>query len=147
MKRPFHSPPLARCDNDNSRAGQRLQSVRTHSPDHIKQVTQGQACISSSAAGQLQGQLRLQQEQTEHLYLTGRDMNDDHALPGTELIYQRDSSLRAIEATVVGGEVESRLIALDRTVVFPGGGGQPSDEGVLTRLDDGRRLPVIAARK
>jgi misacylated tRNA(Ala) deacylase len=74
-------------------------------------------------------------------------MNDDHALPGTELIYQRDSSLRTIEATVVGGEAESRLIALDRTVVFPGGGGQPSDEGVLTRLEDGRRLPVIAARK
>jgi misacylated tRNA(Ala) deacylase len=31
--------------------------------------------------------------------------------------------------------------------VFPGGGGQPSDEGVLTRLEDGRQWPVVSARK
>src|SRR3712207_8489378 len=44
---------------------------------------------------------------------------------------------RAVEATVVGVTTESRLVALDKTVVFPGGGGQPSDEGILTRLTDG----------
>ncbi len=74
-------------------------------------------------------------------------MNDDRTLPDTELLFQRDSSLRAVEATVAGVEAETRLVALDRTVVFPGGGGQPSDEGTLTRLADGREWPVLAARK
>ena len=74
-------------------------------------------------------------------------MNDDRALPETDLLYQRDSGLRAVEAAVVGVDAESRTIALDRTVVFAGGGGQPSDEGVLTRLADDRQWPVLAARK
>jgi misacylated tRNA(Ala) deacylase len=74
-------------------------------------------------------------------------MNDDHALPETDLLYQRDGDLRAVESTVVGVEGESRLIALDRTVVFPGGGGQPADAGMLTRLGDGRQWPVVTARK
>jgi misacylated tRNA(Ala) deacylase len=58
----------------------------------------------------------------------GLNMNDDSALPDTELLYQRDSELRSVEATVVSVDPESRLVALDKTVVFPGGGGQPSDE-------------------
>jgi len=74
-------------------------------------------------------------------------MNDDRALPETDLLYQRDSSLRAVEATVVDVDVESRVVALDSTVIFPGGGGQPSDEGLLTRLADNRQWPVPAARK
>jgi misacylated tRNA(Ala) deacylase len=74
-------------------------------------------------------------------------MNDNHALPESELLYQRDSGLRAVEATIVGVEPESRLVALDKTIVFPGGGGQPCDKGMLTRLADGRQWPVISARK
>jgi misacylated tRNA(Ala) deacylase len=74
-------------------------------------------------------------------------MNDDRALPETELLYQRASGLRSIEAAVVGVEPESRMVALDKTVVFPGGGGQPSDEGTLTRLGDGRQWPLVSARK
>ena len=74
-------------------------------------------------------------------------MNDDRALPETELLYQRDSGRRSIEATVIGIEPESRLVALDKTVVFPGGGGQPSDEGTLTRPMDGRQWPLLSARK
>ena len=74
-------------------------------------------------------------------------MHDDRALPETELIYQRDSGLRSVEATVMGVEPESRLVALDKTVVFPGGGGQPWDEGTLTRLADGRQWPLVSARK
>ena len=74
-------------------------------------------------------------------------MNDDRALPETELLYQRDSGLRAVEATIVAVDAESRLVALERTVVFPGGGGQPSDDGMLTRIADGRQWPVLAARK
>jgi Ser-tRNA(Ala) deacylase AlaX len=79
--------------------------------------------------------------------LDGMEMNDDHALPETDLLYQRDSGLRSVEARVVGLEPESRLVALDRTVVFPGGGGQPADAGMLTRLADNRQWPVVAARK
>jgi misacylated tRNA(Ala) deacylase len=74
-------------------------------------------------------------------------MNDDRAVPETELLYQRDSGLRAVEATIVGVEPESRLVALDKTIVFPGGGGQPCDEGMLTRIADGHQWPVISARK
>ena len=74
-------------------------------------------------------------------------MNDDPALPETDLLYQRDSGLRSVEATVVGVAAESRLVALDKTVVFPGGGGQPADAGMLTRLADNRQWPVVAARK
>jgi len=74
-------------------------------------------------------------------------MNDDSALPDTELLYQRDSSLRSVEATVVDVDVESRLVALDKTVMFPGGGGQPADEGNLSLLAGGRQWPLLSARK
>jgi misacylated tRNA(Ala) deacylase len=74
-------------------------------------------------------------------------VNDDRPLPETELLYQRDSGLRSVEATVIAVEPESRLVALDKTVAFPGGGGQPSDEGTLTRLADGRQWPLVSARK
>jgi misacylated tRNA(Ala) deacylase len=74
-------------------------------------------------------------------------MNEDRALPETDLLYQRDSGLRSVEATIVGLETDSGRVALDRTVVFPVGGGQPSDAAVLTRLADGRQWPVVAARK
>ena len=36
---------------------------------------------------------------------------------------------------------------LDRTVFYPGGGGQPSDRGLLLRASDGRRWRVAGARK
>jgi misacylated tRNA(Ala) deacylase len=74
-------------------------------------------------------------------------MNEVPTLPETDLLYQRESGQRAVEATVLGVEPESRTVALDRTVVYPGGGGQPCDEGMLTRLADGRQWPVLAARK
>jgi misacylated tRNA(Ala) deacylase len=74
-------------------------------------------------------------------------MDEVRTLPETELLYQRDSGLRAVEARVVGVEAGSRMVALDRTVVFPGGGGQPSDAGTMTRLGDDRQWPVLAARK
>jgi misacylated tRNA(Ala) deacylase len=74
-------------------------------------------------------------------------MNEDRTLPQTELLYQRDSGLRSVDATVVGVEAGSRMVALDRTVVFPGGGGQPSDAGTLTRHGDDRQWAVPAARK
>ncbi len=74
-------------------------------------------------------------------------MDDDRALPETELLYQRDSGTRSVEATVVAVDTEFRLVALDKTVVFPGGGGQPADEGMLTRLADDRQWLLLSARK
>ncbi len=49
----------------------------------------------------------------------------------TDLLYQTDSYLRMSEATVVA-HGEGNTVTLDRTVLYPGGGGQPCDTGVLT---------------
>jgi misacylated tRNA(Ala) deacylase len=56
---------------------------------------------------------------------------------------------RSVEARVVAADDagEAPLIVLDRTVFYPGGGGQPSDRGLLLRATDGRRWVVRAARK
>lgn len=60
-----------------------------------------------------------------------------------------DAYLRAVEATVgaVDDSAEAPLIVLDRTVFYPGGGGQPSDRGLLLRAADGRRWTVRSARR
>ncbi|RMD94765.1 MAG: alanyl-tRNA editing protein, partial [Calditrichaeota bacterium] len=42
----------------------------------------------------------------------------------TELLYQTDSYLRECEASVV--ETTENGVILDRTVFYPGGGGQPA---------------------
>ena len=52
----------------------------------------------------------------------------------TELLFLRDSYLKEFEATVA--EVVDQGIVLNRTAFYTGGGGQPSDTGVL--LLDGR---------
>jgi misacylated tRNA(Ala) deacylase len=57
----------------------------------------------------------------------------------TELLYLRDAYLTAAEATVVA--VDGDRVALDRTVFYPTGGGQPFDTG---RLGDAR---VVEVRK
>src|SRR5215212_12190456 len=48
----------------------------------------------------------------------------------TERLYLADPTLREWTATVVGVDPE-RGIVLDRSAFYPGGGGQPPDEGVL----------------
>ncbi len=53
----------------------------------------------------------------------------------TELLYQTDSCLRTFTATVVAVNDDARAIALDRTVLYPGGGGQPDDRGELCVQD------------
>jgi misacylated tRNA(Ala) deacylase len=65
----------------------------------------------------------------------------------TDLLFQRDSALRTVDAVVVATDDDPRLVALDQTVFYPGGGGQPSDEGTLTRLAGGQQWPVVSARK
>jgi misacylated tRNA(Ala) deacylase len=71
----------------------------------------------------------------------------DSAVPETELLFQRDSYARVVDASVVAIDIEGRRVALDRTIFYPGGGGQPADTGTLTRLADGRSWPVIAVKK
>ena len=69
----------------------------------------------------------------------------------TDAICYRDSYAAHIEATVVAVEPAldggSGLVVLDRTVFYPGGGGQPADRGTLLRSGDGRSWLVRSARK
>ena len=69
----------------------------------------------------------------------------------TDAICYRDSYARQTRATVAavtpGSDGQGSLVVLDRTVFYPGGGGQPADRGVLLRAADGRTWTVQAARK
>jgi misacylated tRNA(Ala) deacylase len=48
-----------------------------------------------------------------------------------ELLYQTNSYLRSTIAIVTEISEEQHAIILDKTVFYPGGGGQPSDQGSL----------------
>ena len=66
---------------------------------------------------------------------------------GEQLAYT-DAYARSVEATVRHVETgDAPLVVLDRTVFYPGGGGQPSDRGLLLRAADGRSWTVRSARK
>ncbi|HET8582111.1 MAG TPA: alanyl-tRNA editing protein [Jatrophihabitans sp.] len=55
-----------------------------------------------------------------------------------------DPSIRDWDATVVSSSVEDGIV-LDRSAFYPGGGGQPPDEGVL--LWGGVRTRIVGTRK
>jgi misacylated tRNA(Ala) deacylase len=59
----------------------------------------------------------------------------------TDLLYLRDAYLREVDAEVVDIDVAGRRVALDRTIFYATGGGQPHDTGVLAGL------PVTDVRK
>ncbi|MBI1295705.1 alanyl-tRNA editing protein [bacterium] len=65
----------------------------------------------------------------------------------TELLYYNDAYTRDFDATVTAvDEADGKTrVALDRTAFYPGGGGQPNDEGWLTV--DGQRLRVAQVKK
>ena len=66
----------------------------------------------------------------------------------TEAICYRDAYARSAAAVVLAVELgDFPLVLLDRTVFYPGGGGQPADRGALLRASDGRSWTVRAARK
>ena len=62
----------------------------------------------------------------------------------SDLLYQTDSYLREMDATVV--LVTDDGVVLDRTVFYPGGGGQPADKGML-RDEAGNEYRVKRAKK
>jgi misacylated tRNA(Ala) deacylase len=68
--------------------------------------------------------------------------------PAGQLCYA-DAYARHVEGRVLTVDVsgEAPLVILDRTVFYPGGGGQPPDRGLLLRAADGRTWTVRAARK
>jgi misacylated tRNA(Ala) deacylase len=59
----------------------------------------------------------------------------------TDRIYSADAYAREMTALVVGTDDDDRRLLLDRTVFYPGGGGQPHDVGSLWIGDD--RLEVV----
>ena len=66
----------------------------------------------------------------------------------TIALYHTEAYLQAFEATVAA--VEGQSVALDRTALYPGGGGQPHDLGTLTRREgrgDGPAWLVGKGRK
>ena len=50
----------------------------------------------------------------------------------TALLYQTDSYLQAFDATVVAVDETNHGVILDCTAFYPGGGGQPPDQGTLS---------------
>jgi misacylated tRNA(Ala) deacylase len=68
--------------------------------------------------------------------------------PSGEQLCYTDAYARSVLARVRHVESgEAPLLLLDRTVFYPGGGGQPSDRGLLLRASDGRSWSVAGARK
>jgi misacylated tRNA(Ala) deacylase len=59
----------------------------------------------------------------------------------TERIYSTRAYERTMTATVVDSNRDDGRVLLDRTVFYPGGGGQPYDSGALVIGDD--RLDVV----
>ncbi len=49
----------------------------------------------------------------------------------TRLLYQTDSYLKEFEGLITAVHPDLRAITLDQTAFYPGGGGQPADEGNL----------------
>lgn len=59
----------------------------------------------------------------------------------TDRIYSTDAYAREMTAAIVRMDRDDGRVLLDRTVFYPGGGGQPHDLGTLAIGDD--RLPVV----
>ncbi|MFL5673951.1 MAG: alanyl-tRNA editing protein [Chloroflexota bacterium] len=68
---------------------------------------------------------------------------------GEQLCYT-DAYRQTVDArvsTVDASNDGAAVVVLDRTVFYPGGGGQPADRGLIIRTADGRSWTVRAARK
>jgi misacylated tRNA(Ala) deacylase len=49
----------------------------------------------------------------------------------TTLLYQTDAYLKEFSATITSVDAETRVVVLDQSAFYPGGGGQPCDFGTL----------------
>ena len=65
----------------------------------------------------------------------------------TNMIYQTDSYRQSMVATVTGVDAEQNGIYLSETVFYPGGGGQPADQGTLIDGASGTVYAVKAAKR
>jgi misacylated tRNA(Ala) deacylase len=63
----------------------------------------------------------------------------------TELLYQTDAYLKEFSAVVTAADPDNRIVVLDRSAFYPGGGGQPCDFGVLEIA--GLTYPVEKVKK
>jgi len=63
----------------------------------------------------------------------------------TELLYQTDSYLKSNIATISQIFPEEHAITVDQTVLYPGGGGQPSDHGWIKWED--KTVPLLKIKK
>lgn len=63
----------------------------------------------------------------------------------TERIYSTDAYARGAAARVVDLDEERGAVLLDRTVFYPGGGGQPADRGALWVGEDRLAVEKVAA--
>ncbi len=61
-----------------------------------------------------------------------------------ETLFQNDAYLKSIEATVTS--VSENSFMLDKTIFYPLGGGQPGDNGTLTKAD-GTSVDITDTRK
>ena len=55
----------------------------------------------------------------------------------SEDIWSTDAYARQVDAVVVDVDVDANAVLLDRTVFYPGGGGQPADTGALVAAAGG----------
>lgn len=64
----------------------------------------------------------------------------------TELLYLYDHYLREFDATILEFP-DPKTVVLDQTVIYPRGGGQPSDKGKLFLTEEETSFDVIEASK
>ncbi len=64
----------------------------------------------------------------------------------TENLYFDDSYLKEFDATVVSVK-DDKYVVLDRSAFYPLSGGQPHDEGTITRVDDQEEFKLVFAGK
>jgi len=62
----------------------------------------------------------------------------------TEKLYSTDAYAFEVDATVVDVDPDRSAVLLDRTVFYPGGGGQPPDRGALWVGDDRLAVEKVA---
>jgi misacylated tRNA(Ala) deacylase len=63
----------------------------------------------------------------------------------TETLYQTNSYLKTIETIITQTDPEKHAVVLEKTIFYPGGGGQPNDTGWLTFGD--QQLEVSKVQK